>query len=322
MRSPAHRVRPELFFVGSAIFHYLGPAFAVLLFVKIDPLGVAWLRILSAGLVFALWRRPWRAWAAAHPAERRAVITWGALLALMNASFYLALDRLSLGTVAAIEFAGPVLLAAVALHSIRNLTALALAVAGVAALAEVSLNGSPAGFTFAIINMVLFTGYIILAHRVSRHVHLAGIDGLAMAMLIAAVFAVPIGIVDAVPAFTDPMALGAAVGVGVTSSVVPYVFDQLAMRRLARATYALMVALLPATATVIGVIVLAQIPTPPETLGVSLVIAAIVVHRDTERDAYSPPDSQTALEPQPPPTENGPAPKGLNERSAETGRTH
>jgi inner membrane transporter RhtA len=287
----AQRIRPELFFIGSAVFHYLGPAFAVLLFVRIDPLGVAWLRILSAGLVFALWRRPWRAWAAAHPDERRTVITWGALLALMNTSFYLAINQLSLGTVAAIEFAGPVLIAAVALRSFRNLTALTLAVAGVAALAEVSLGGSPAGFAFAIINMALFTGYIVLAHRVSRHVQLAGIDGLAMAMLIAAAFALPIGIVDAAPAFSDPVALGAAVGVGVTSSVVPYVLDQLAMKRLARATYALMVALLPATATVIGVIVLAQIPTLPEILGVGLIIAAIALYRDTEREAQPRPDS-------------------------------
>jgi inner membrane transporter RhtA len=258
------RVRPELFFVGSAIFHYLGPAFAVLLFVRLEPLGVAWLRILSAGLVFALWRRPWRAWASAGPVERRTVVAWGGLLALMNASFYLAIDRLPLGTVAAVEFAGPILIAAIAVRSLRNFAALVVAVAGVAFLADVSLRGSPLGFAFAIINMVLFAGYIVLAHRVSRHRHLVGIDGLAMAMLIAAVFALPIGVIDAAPAFTDPLALGAAIGVGVTSSVIPYVFDQLAMRRIARATYALMVALLPATATVIGVVVLTQVPPPAE----------------------------------------------------------
>ncbi len=279
-RRLADRVRPELFFVGSAVFHYLGPAFAVLLFVRVEPLGVAWLRILSAGVIFALWRRPWRTWAAAGRAERRTVVVWGALLALMNATFYLAIDRLPLSTVAAIEFAGPILLAAIGLRTVRNLAALALAVAGVAALAEVNLAGSPVGFGFAIVNMALFTGYIIAAHRVSRHVHLAGIDGLAMAMLIAAAFALPIGMADALPAFVDPVALGAAFGVGVTSSVVPYVFDQLAMRRLARATYALLVALLPATATVIGILVLAQIPTLAELLGVGLVIAAVAVHRE------------------------------------------
>jgi inner membrane transporter RhtA len=101
-------------------------------------------------------------------------------------------------------------------------------------------------------------------------------------MLIAAVVALPIGVTDALPAFADPVALAAAVGVGVTSSVIPYVFDQLAMRRLARATYALMVALLPATATVIGILVLTQVPTAIELLGVGLVIAAVAVHRDHE----------------------------------------
>jgi inner membrane transporter RhtA len=271
------RVRPELYFVGSAIFHYLGPAFAVLLFARVEPLGVAWLRIVSAGLIFAVWRRPWRAWAGASRTERATVLVWGAVLALMNACFYLAIDELALGTVAAIEFAGPIALAAVAARSGRAVLALVLAVAGVGALAEVSVSGSPVGFGFAIANMVLFTAYIVVAHRVSRQQRLAGIDGLAMAMLIAAVLAAPIGIADALPAATDPVALAAAVGVGVTSSVLPYVFDQLAMRRLARGTYALMVALLPATATVIGVVVLTQIPTATEVLGVALVIAAVLL---------------------------------------------
>lgn len=288
------RVRPELFFVGSAIFHYLGPAFAVLLFARVDPLGVAWLRILSAGVVFALWRRPWRAWSAASHTERRTILIWGGLLALMNASFYLAIDRLPLGTVAAIEFAGPVLLAAAGIRSMRNLAALTFAVGGVAALAEVTLSGSPAGFGFALINMALFSGYIVVAHRVSRHEQLAGIDGLAMAMLVAAVVALPLGVVDAAPAFTDPVSLGAAIGVGLTSSVIPYVFDQLAMRRLARETYALMVALLPATATVIGIVVLAQIPTPTDVLGVGLIIVAVAVHRDRRSPADRQPGSRAS----------------------------
>lgn len=284
------RIRPELYFVGSAIFHYLGPAFAVLLFAVIDPLGVAWLRILTAGVIFAIWRRPWRAWAVATRRERRTVAAWGALLGLMNASFYLAIDQVPLGTVAAIEFAGPILLAAIAVRNLRNLAAVIAAVAGVGVLAEVSLQGSPIGFGFAIVNMVLFTGYIIIAHRVSRHDHLDGIDGLAAAMCIASVVALPIGILDAIPAFADPVALAAAIGVGVSSSVIPYVFDQLAMRRLSRATYALFVALLPATATVIGIVVLAQIPTPVELVGVGLVIAGVVLHRDPT--THDPPAGQ------------------------------
>lgn len=274
------RVRPEAYFVVSAVFHYLGPAFAVLLFARVEPLGVAWLRIVTAATVLALWRRPWRAWRVAGRAERRLVAGWGLVLALMNACFYLAIDRLPLGTVAAVEFAGPLALAVVGTRTLRNAGALALAVAGVAVLADVSLSGSPVGFLFAVANMVLFTGYIVLAHRVSRNGILAGVDGLAMAMVVAACVALPLGAADAAAAFATPAVLLAAVGVGITSSVVPYVFDQLAMLRLDRATYAMLVALLPATATVIGIVVLAQVPAPAEVAGVALVIAAVAVHRE------------------------------------------
>jgi len=97
-------------------------------------------------------------------------------------------------------------------------------------------------------------------------------------MLIAAVVALPIGIADAAPAFADPVVLVAAAGVGFCSSVIPYVSDQLAMARLPRATYALMVSLLPATATVIGVVVLTQIPNAKEILGVVLVVAGVAIH--------------------------------------------
>src|SRR4249919_3591521 len=92
---------PHLYFVVSAVFHYLGPAFAVLLFVRVDVLGVAWLRIASAAAVFALWRRPWRSMRAVGGDAKRVLLAWGAVLALMNCCFYLAIDRLPLGTVAA-----------------------------------------------------------------------------------------------------------------------------------------------------------------------------------------------------------------------------
>src|ERR1700704_4270147 len=91
---------PEAYFVVSAVFHYLGPAFAVLLFARVDVLGVAWLRIASAAAIFALWRRPWRT----ARGSGRLLLAWGAVLAVMNSTFYLAIDRLPLGTVAAIEF--------------------------------------------------------------------------------------------------------------------------------------------------------------------------------------------------------------------------
>jgi inner membrane transporter RhtA len=274
------RVPPHAYFVGSAVFHYLGPAFAVLLFARVDVLGVAWLRIASAALVFAVWRRPWRAWRHLDGRTRRLLVAWAAVLAVMNSCFYLAIDRLPLGTVAAIEFLPVIALAAVGARSGRNLAAVALAVAGVYLLSDVRLVAEPLGFAFAAANALLFAAYVVLGHRVARSPEVRGIDGLALSMLIAAVLALPLGLADALPAFTDPLALAAGIGVGVSSSVIPYVCDQLAMARLTRATYALMVSLLPATATVIGVVVLAQVPTAVEIAGVALVIAGVALRRE------------------------------------------
>src|SRR5580704_11915766 len=105
------KVPPHLFFVVSAVFHYLGPSFAVLLFARVEVLGVAWLRIATAALVFAVWRRPWRRLAGAGRDALVLIVGLGALFAVMNACFYMAIDRLPLATVAVIEFIGPVLLA-------------------------------------------------------------------------------------------------------------------------------------------------------------------------------------------------------------------
>ena len=273
---------PHVYFVVSAVFHYLGPAFAVLLFARVDMLGVAWLRIVSAALIFAAWRRPWRAYAGLDSDGRRLLLAWGALLAVMNATFYAAIDRLPLGTVAAIEFLPVIALAALGARTKRNGVALVLAVGGVYLLTDVRLAGEPLGVAFAFVNAVLFAGYIVLAHRVARHDALTGIDGLAASMVIAGVLITPFGITDVLPALGDPVAIAAGVGVGISSSVVPYIADQLAMRRLPRATYALMVSLLPATATVIGVIVLTQIPSAKEAGGVALVVAGVSLRRDPE----------------------------------------
>jgi inner membrane transporter RhtA len=274
------RVPPATYFVGSAIFHYLGPAFAVLLFALVEPLGVAWFRIASAALVFALWRRPWRTLAGLVASGRRLVVAMGTVLAVMNVCFYVAIDRLPLGTVAAIEFLPVIALAALGARTARNGAALALAVAGVYLLTDVQLAVEPVGLAFAFANAALFALYIVLAHRVAERGATAGIDGLAAAMLVASVVATPLGGWAALPALADPLVILAGVGVGVTSSVIPYVCDQLAMARMPRATYALLVSLLPATATVIGIVVLGQVPTWAEATGVALVVAGVGVHRE------------------------------------------
>lgn len=274
------RVPPPAFFVTSAVFHYLGPACAVLLFARVDVLGVAWLRIASAAVVFALWRRPLRVWTTATWHRRRLLLALGTVLGVMNSVFYLALDRLPLGTVGAIEFLGPVLLAAVGLRTGRNLCALVLAVAGVWLLTDVHLVDAPLGLAFAFGNCVLFTLYVILGHRLAEDGGASGVDRLGASMLIAMIVVAPVGIADAAVTLTAPALLAAAFGVGICSSVIPYVCDQLAMARIPRATFALMLALLPATAALIGILVLAQIPSWPEVVGITLVITAVAVHQE------------------------------------------
>jgi inner membrane transporter RhtA len=276
----AERTPPEAYFVGSAVFHYLGPAFAVLLFARVEPLDVAWLRIASAAALFALWRRPWRRLAGLDREGRRLLVSLGAVFAFMNACFYVAIDRLPLGTVAAIEFLPVIALAALGARTPRNVIALALAVSGVYVLTDVELAGEPLGVAFAFANAALFAAYIVLAHRLSRVPGISRLDGLAASMLVALVFVTPIAGWGAVPAVVDPVALAAGIGVGLASSVVPYVLDQLAMARLTRATYSLMVSILPATATVVGVVVLSQIPTLLEVGGVALVVSAVALHRE------------------------------------------
>jgi inner membrane transporter RhtA len=267
---------PQVYFIGSAIFHYLGPAFAVLLFARVDVLGVAWLRIASAALIFAAWRRPWRRVNFRDPL----LIGWGTVLALMNCSFYVAIDRLPLGTVAAIEFLPVIGLAALGARTPRNAAALLLAVPGVYLLTDVQLAGEPLGVAVAFVNAGLFALYIVLGHRVAQRGSGGGIDGLGASMLIAMVVVTPLAGWGAAPAVLDPIALLAGAGVGISSSVIPYVCDQLAMAQLTRAAYALMVALLPATATVIGIVVLGQVPATVEVIGVSLVVAGVGLHRE------------------------------------------
>jgi len=252
------------YFGISAVFHYLGPSFAVLLFARVDPLGVGFLRIATAAAVFAVWRRPFAR------LREPVVLAWGLVLAAMNGCFYEAIARLPLGTVAAIEFVPVVVLAALGARSRRNALALVLAVAGVALLADVRLRGEPVGFALAVANAGLFAAYVVLADRVAGE---RGLDALGAAMLVAAVLVVPFASVP------DLTALAAGAGVGICSSVIPYVTDQLALRRMDRATYALLTSLLPAVATVIGVVVLTQVPTPREAAGVGLVVAGVALNR-------------------------------------------
>jgi len=284
-RERAHTARPvppEAFFICSAIFHYLGPAFAVLLFARVDVLGVAWLRIASAAVVFAFWKRPWRLFAELRAGEKGIVVALGFVLAIMNVCFYLAINRLPIATVGTIEFLGPIALAALGVRTMRNLAALLLACGGVFLLTSVRISGEPIGYIFAFANCALFVLYILLGHRIAASGGRGGVDRLAMAMLIASIVVTPIGLNSALGALLDPILLFAGVGVGVCSSVIPYICDQFAMARLSKATFALMLSLLPATACLVGIVVLRQIPSLSELTGVAAVIAGVALKRSAD----------------------------------------
>src|ERR1017187_10433429 len=163
-RARVTSVPPHAYFVVSAIFHNLGPAFAVLLFARIDVLGVAWLRIAAAALVFAVWRRPWRGFLATDRRGQTLIVALGAVFAVMNVCFYISIDRLPLATVAAIEFIGPILLALIAARIGRNIAAVIAATVGVLLLTHARVVGDPLGVAFAFANAALFATYIILAH--------------------------------------------------------------------------------------------------------------------------------------------------------------
>lgn len=274
------RIPPQAYFFVSAFFHYLGPACAVLLFSSVTVLGVAWFRIASAAVIFALWRRPWRFFVGISWAQRCVLLALGIVLALMNACFYLAISRIPLGTVGAIEFLGPITLAALGARTPRNIGALILAAGGGWLLTDVRFAGQPLGFLFAFANCAFFMLYVVLGHRIAQDGGAAGVDRLGAAMLIALVTITPIGITGALPAMTQPLLILAGFGVGVCSSVIPYVSDQLAMVRLPRATFALLLSLLPASAALIGVIVLRQIPRPPEVAGILLVAGGVALHKE------------------------------------------
>lgn len=278
----AETVPPQAWFGVSAVFHYLGPSFAVLLFPAVGVLGVAWFRIASAALIFAPFTKPWKVFLDADRNGRLLLVGLGVCLAVMNTSFYLALDRLPMSLVAAMEFIGTLGVALYGLRTRRNILALALAVFGVVILIDVKWATDPAGLFWAFLNSLLFVGYIILGHKAAQGGASGGVERLGAAMSIALLLLMPIGFMQAMNAFGALNLVMAGIGVGVCSSMIPYVCDQLAMSRLPRSSFALLLALLPATATIIAAIVLAQIPSLQDVLGVALVMVGVAVHKPAQ----------------------------------------
>ncbi|MFC4613205.1 DMT family transporter [Cellulomonas algicola] len=272
-----------LLFVLSGLTQYLGAAIAVGLFDVLPPAVVAWLRLAVAAVVLVLWRRPWRSrglW------TRRAVLTtvlFGVVLGLMNVAFYVAIDHLPLGTAVALEFVGPVAVAAVTGHGWRDRVAIGVAALGVVLLAGVTLGSRAVPDGDAVVGLVAigvsaacWAGYIVLGRRVAT-AESGGVTGLSVAMTAGALVLAPFFVRDAAPVVVDPRLALLVVGVAVLSSVVPYALEQVVLRRVRPATFAVLLALLPATAAVVGAVVLQQVPHPAELVGLVLVSGAIAL---------------------------------------------
>jgi inner membrane transporter RhtA len=270
------RIPAPLLFVVGGMSMYVGAALAVGLFDRLSPTAVAVLRLVGAAAVLLAWRRPGRAaWRGSRLVRAAA---FGLATALMNLAFYEAIARLPLGTAVAVEFVGPVAVAAVASRRPRDVGAVVLAALGVALIADVRWSGNPSGVLWALAAAGMWAAYILLGKRVASAGN--GIDDMAVGFVVAAVVLSPlllIGGAGALGALAGPGVLVLAVGVGVLSSVLPYVLDQLVLRRVGQARFAVLLALLPATATAVGLIALAQVPGPVEALGITAVVVAVAL---------------------------------------------
>ena len=271
--SSMRRTSPEALFVVGGISQYLGAATAVGLFDQVAPASVALLRVLGASLVIIGFRRSWRrAWS-------KQDLLWagafGVVLALMNLFIYLAMDRLPLGNAVAIEFLGPIAIAAIGARNVRSAFALILATSGVLILVGVQNDGTLLGVVFALLAGAMWAGYIVLGHRVAQHG--PAVDGLGVGMLMGAFVISPLGIGGVGPALMSPSLLGLALATSLLSNIIPYGIDQVVMKKIARARFALLQALLPVTAAIIGLLALGQSPSAPECLGIGAVMLAIAV---------------------------------------------
>lgn len=275
-RSFSPRVVPFVFVVG-ALCQYLGAAIGVFLFDTTSPAAVAWLRAAGAAVVLLAWRRPWRTrW------TLRSVVVaggFGVVTVGMNLAFYEAIARIPLGTAVAIEFLGPVLVAALGSRRLRDVVALLLVVIGVASVAGARLDVGLAGVGFALLAGGLWAGYVLLGKSVADTG--GGLDSLAVGMVVASLVLAPLALTPQLltdaTVFLSPLTWLLGLGVGILASVIPYALDQVVLRTVGRARFALLLALLPTTATVVGFVVLAQVPSVAEAVGIVCVVIAVAL---------------------------------------------
>ncbi|MEY3805522.1 MAG: hypothetical protein RIR69_334 [Actinomycetota bacterium] len=270
---------PELFFVLSAAAQYTGAVIAVGLFDELSPATVAWLRVLSAGIIITAlsWRHFTPRWTRQ---DFVAAAAFGVSTSLMNLFFYLAIDRLPLGKGVTIEFIGPIAVAALRTRTSRNTVALLCAAVGVVVLGGVEIGNEPLGLVFILLASVMWAGYIVIGSRVAMADR--GIAGLGVGLIIGGLVITPFASSDAGVAFSHIDIFFAAVLVGVLSNAIGYGIDQSTLRRIPVRRFSVLLALLPVCAAIFGFLFLDQTPTSVDLVGMALVLIGVgIQERDT-----------------------------------------
>lgn len=262
--------------IGSCLSLPFGAAIAVQLFPALGSWGVASLRITIAALVVLVLVRPRvRGWTRQ---QWGAGVLFGLSLAAMNGFFYAAIERIPLGPAVAIEFLGPLVLAAVLTRRRADAIWVGVAVLGIALLGIDGMIGEdpldPLGVFFVLIAAGFWVMYIRMSARVGRLIEGGG--GLAIALMVAAIALLPFGVPATITAVGDPTLLLLAALTALLASVIPYTFELAALRRIPQRVFGVLLSLEPAFATLAGFLMLGQLVTPLKLLAIALVIAASV----------------------------------------------
>nr|WSX51249.1 EamA family transporter [Streptomyces sp. NBC_00974] len=272
--SPRARFGPVALVVTAGVSVQFGAALAVMIMPRTGAAGVVTLRLAAAALVLLLLCRPKvRGYSRA---DWTTVVWFGVTMAGMNGLFYQAIDRIPLGPAVTLEVLGPLVLSVVVSRRLMNLLWAGLALAGVVLLSTHGGGGfgglDPLGAAYALGAGVMWAAYIVFSARTGRRFPQA--DGLALAMAVAAVLSLPLGVIEAGSALLLPSTLALGLGVAVLSSVLPYTLELLALRRLPAPTFAILMSLEPAIAAAAGFLVLNQALSALDAAAIALVIAA------------------------------------------------
>jgi inner membrane transporter RhtA len=261
---------PEILFLISAVALNSGNAIAKAQFDTANPATLAWLRMFGAMVVASKMRQ--REWSRD---SLRAAAVFGLSTGLTSTFFYLAIDRLPLGKGVAIEFIGPITVAAILTRSRRNAFALMFAIAGVAVLSGVELGDEPLGVLFILLAATSWAVHIVSGAKVAR-AH-SGIDGLAMAFVFGTLFTLPFGLADADAVASHLWLVPLGLLVGTLSSVTSYGIDQRILRKVTVRHYSVLLAMLPVVSSIFGFVVFDQTPTGWDFVGGALIIGGIVI---------------------------------------------